>query len=129
MISVDSYHYFACNPDYFSSKLLPLLKKGGTALIVVPGLKAEFGESVPKEIYEWAGEEYSLFHSCDWWRKNIGEHPSIASAEFFELECVEEAWQEWFDSGHEYALNDRRYFEKGIGKYLNFVGMAVTRAK
>jgi len=128
VVSVDAYHYFACEPDYFAQKLLPLMKKGAAALILVPGLKEEFGENVPPVIYEWAGEEYKTFHSCDWWKKTIGEHPSIASAEFFELECVDEAWQEWFDSQHEYALNDKLFFERGIGKYLNFVGMVICKA-
>ena len=129
VISVDSYHYFACDSDYFGQKLLPLLKRGGAALIVVPGLKEEFGETVPPEIYEWAGEEYRLFHSCDWWKNTIGSHPDIASAEFLELECADAAWQEWFDSEHEYALNDKRFFEKGIGRYLNIVGMVIRKAQ
>lgn len=127
VISVDSYYYFACDPEYFGRKLLPLVKKGGMILIVVPGLKAEFDETVPPEILEWAGDEYKLFHSCEWWKKIIGEHAEVASAEFVELTCGDEAWREWFESGHKYALRDKEFFGKGIGKYLNFVGMAIQK--
>lgn len=127
VVSVDAYHYFACNPEYFGEKLLPLVKDGGTVLIVVPGLKEEFDGEVPLEILEWAGEEYALFHSCQWWRKTIGEHPFVAAAEFVQMECGDIAWREWFDSGHEYALRDKAFFDKGIGKYLNFVGMAIRK--
>lgn len=128
VVSVDAYHYFGCKPEFFSEYVLPLVRRGGQVLIVIPGLREEFGETVPEEILEWAGDEYRLFHSCDWWRKTVGMHPDIEQAEFVELECTDEAWQDWFDSKHEYAERDRKYFDRGIGKYLNFVGIAVTKA-
>lgn len=128
VVSVDSYHYFACNPEYFAQKLLPLVKKGGTALIVVPGLREEFGETVPSEILEWAGEEHNLFHSCEWWKNTIGAHPDIAWAEYVELADGAAAWEEWFASGHKYGIQDKKFFDRGIGKYLNFVGMAIRKA-
>lgn len=127
VISIDSYHYFACAPDYFTQRVLPLVKKGGQVLIVMPGLKAEFGETVPEAMWDWAGEEYKLFHSCTWWRETIGQHPDMDRVEVEELACFDEAWQAWFDSGHEYAQRDRAFFDKGIGQYLNFVGIAVTK--
>lgn len=128
VVSVDAYHYFACDGGFFQKKLLPLVKKGGWVLIVVPGLREEFGEEVPAEMLEWAGEEYRLFHSCAWWKETIGECAEIAQAEFFEMDCADEAWREWFESGHEYALRDKEFFERGVGKYMNFVGMAIRRS-
>lgn len=127
VVSIDAYHYFGCNPEYFGKKLLPLVKPGGTVLIVVPGLHKEFGEVVPKVFLEWTGEEYALFHSCEWWKNTIGEHPDVARLEVIEMECAEEAWKEWFDSGHQYAVRDLEFFHKGIGDYLNFVGIAVQK--
>lgn len=129
VISIDAYHYFACNTEYFGKKLLPLIKRGGLALIVIPGLREEFGNDVPQEILEWAGEEYTLFHSCEWWKNTIGEHPDIETVDIIETENFDAAWQEWFDSGHEYALRDQAFFDRGIGKYLNFVGIAVRRRR
>lgn len=128
VVSVDAYHYFGCKPDFFSEHVLPLVKRGGQVLIAVPGLREEFGETVPEEILEWVGDEHVLFHSCDWWRKTIGVHPDIERVEVVELECEDEAWQDWFDSKHEYAERDREFFDRGIGKYLNIVGIAVTKA-
>jgi len=127
VVSVDAYHYFACDPDYFGKKLLPLVKRGGQILIIVPGLREEFGESVPQEILDWVGEEHTLFHSCEWWKSTIGEHPLIARAEIHPMEGYE-AWQEWFESGHEYAQRDREFFDKGIGKYLCFAAMDIQKA-
>ena len=127
VVSVDAYHYFACDPEYFGKKLLPLVRPGGTILIVVPGLGEEFGESVPAEILEWAGEDYKLFHSCDWWKMTLGEHADVAAMDITESACADEAWQEWFASGHKYAVQDRAFFDKGIGKYLNFVSMMIRK--
>ena len=129
VISIDAYHYFAGTPGYFRDKLLPLIKKGGAALIVVPGLKAEFTDSVPQEMLDWAGEEHILFRSIDWWKQTIGSDPRIASAEFFEMESGDEAWKDWFASEHKYALSDKAAFDKGVGKYMTFIGMAIRRAE
>ncbi len=127
VVSVDAYHYFAGNPHYFPEKLLPLVRKGGSVLIVIPGLREEFNKTVPQEILDWAGDEHTLFHSCEWWKETIGCVPGVASADFWELGCTEEAWQEWFASGHKYALSDKAAFDRGVGKYLTFVGIAVRK--
>lgn len=129
VVSIDAYHYFACDPDYFTQKLLPLVKKGGTVLIVVPGAREEFTDPVPPEILEWGGDDYKTFHTSDWWRKTIGSDPAIASVECFELTDDEAAWNEWFASGNEYGKRDKEFFDKGIGKYLCFVGIAVRKAE
>ena len=31
------------------------------------------------------------------------------------------AWQEWFESGHEYGIRDREFLQKGLDRILNFV--------
>ena len=127
IVSVDAYHYFGCDGEFFAQKILPLVKAGGQVLIVVPGLKAEYGADVPPLMQEWAGDEHALFHSCDWWKQTIGTHPDIETVEAVELTSGDLAWQEWFASGHEYGMQDKAYFDRGIGQYLNFVGIAVTK--
>lgn len=127
VVSVDAYHYFGCDPAYFTRKLLPLVKPGGWILITVPGLHEEYGANVPAEMLEWAGDEHVLFHSCEWWRDTIGADPAITSAEFLKLDD-QEAWLDWFESGHEYALNDKRFFDKGVDRHMCFVMMAIHKA-
>ena len=127
IVSVDAYHYFGCDDAFFAQKILPLVKAGGQVLIVVPGLKAEYGDDVPPLMQEWAGDEHALFHSCDWWKKTIGAHEDIATVEVVELTSGDLAWQEWFASGHQYSAQDQAFFDRGIGQYLNFVGIAVTK--
>ncbi len=51
IVSVDAYHYFGCAEGIFAEKILPFVKKGGSILIAVPGIR-----------YEPAGKELELFN-------------------------------------------------------------------
>ena len=44
-----------------------------------------------------------------------------------EAECFDAAWRDWFASGHEFALRDRVYLERGLDRILNFVLIYVRR--
>ncbi|MBR5382755.1 MAG: class I SAM-dependent methyltransferase, partial [Clostridia bacterium] len=37
IVSVDAYHYFGCREGVFAEKILPFIRKGGYAMIAVPG--------------------------------------------------------------------------------------------
>ncbi len=128
VISVDSYHYFALSKYFFKEKVLPLVKSGGYALIAVPGLKKEFTDSAPKEMLDWLEDEVRCFHSCEWWRDTIGCDKEIESVTVWEMENFDIAWDEWLATGAKYAVHDKKAFDNGVGKYLNFVGIAVKKA-
>lgn len=128
IISVDSYHYFASNSTYFQEKLLPLVKPGGWILIAVPGLHEEF-DKVPACYTSWAGEEVCMFHNCDWWRKAIGECSDITQMHLWEMDTHELAWQDWFASGHKFALADQEHMRSGVWNNLRSIGIAVQRAE
>lgn len=128
IISIDAYHYFAREAAFFKEKILPFVEIGGFVLIAVPGLKEEFGSTVPKEILDWAGDEHECFHSCEWWKNTIGQGEGIKSVTVWEMENFDIAWNEWFATGAKYAVQDKKAFDNGIDKYLNFVGIAVRKA-
>ena len=44
-----------------------------------------------------------------------------------EAECFDIAWQEWFDSGHEYGIRDREFLQKGLDRGLSFVLIYVRK--
>ena len=46
---------------------------------------------------------------------------------FTEAECFDIAWQEWFETGHEYAIRDREFLQKGLDRILNFVLIYVRK--
>ncbi len=128
VVSVDTYHYFGCEENVFAERILPFIKKGGYALIVVPGLKEEAQGALKALMDEWAGDEAYMFKTKDWW----AEHIAKGCAEQVEVEVYESVqfdlvWQEWFDSGHEYGIRDREFLEKGLKDVLNFVMMVIER--
>ena len=130
IVSVDAYHYFGCREGVFAEKILPFVKKGGCVMIAVPGLR-EPPRGELKQLFEaWAeGDDARLFKTAAWWeallKNECGEACEIAVKE---AECFEVAWQEWFDTGHEYGIRDREFLQKGLDKILNFVLIYVRKS-
>lgn len=129
IVSVDSYHYFGCREGVFAERILPFLRDGGHAMIVVPGLKRE-PEGELRELFRtWAeGDDAGLFKTVSWWQellqRECGEACDVIvrDAGFFR-----EAWQDWFDTGHEFALRDKEYLDMGLDQILNFVTICVKK--
>ena len=48
------------------------------------------------------------------WREILGDH-------------ADRAWQEWFATGHPFALNDRTFYESLIRPCTTFIGMLVRK--
>lgn len=124
VVSIDAYHYFGCADGYFTEKFLPLLRPGGNFYIAVPGLKKEpDGDADATALLtEWAQEEMTLFHSVPWWR----DHLSAGCADRVRLEVWESeqfgvCWQEWIDSGHEFAERDDEFLRRGLWNLSNLV--------
>lgn len=125
IISVDAYHYFCGDGSHIRTQLLPLLRPGGTILIAVPGLRGD-AERYSPLLLEWAGEEdCHTFHTASWWRRAIGEVDG--QAEVWEMECADLAWQEWFQTGHEYALRDRQFMLRGVDREVNLLGICIRK--
>jgi len=37
------------------------------------------------------------------------------------------AWQEWFATGHEYGLNDQKFFDAGLDSVMTLICICVTK--
>ena len=128
IVSIDSYHYFGCADNVFAEKILPLLKKGGYALLAMPGLKQEFGENVPALMDEWAGEDAKTFHSCGWWKNRIKQGvEGQVEVTVMESERYNDIWNDWYQSGHEYAMQDKVFMDRGVAEMMNFVLLMVKK--
>ena len=131
IVSVDTYHYFGCKKGVFGEKILPFVKEGGYVMIAIPGLK-EYPEGNLKELFTtWAdGGDWELFQTADWWENLLKEEcGDCCDIVVKEAECFDIAWQEWFDSGHEYGIRDKEFLEKGLDKILNFILIYVKKRK
>ena len=125
LVSVDAYHYFGTERCFFEEKLLPFMRKGAEVLIGIPGIKDEYASKGKELLSDWLGDEYYMFKSPAEWKSIIGIHESIESVKTWEMSCFDSAWNEWFMSGHEYALGDKRFFETLIKPYTCFVGISI----
>lgn len=127
IISIDSYHYFGGKEGFFAAKLLPFLKKGGMVLIVIPGMKHAYDGRSEELLIDWLGEECYMFQSANYWKQILGEHPGTEAIRTWEMTSFEMPWQEWFATGHEFALADQKIYESLIKPYTCFVGIMVRK--
>ena len=129
IVSVDAYHYFGCKEGVFADRILPFVKNGGSAMIVVPGLKAAPEGEMDALFRRWAeGDDAELFQTAEWWRALLGkECGDGCDIVVKEAGCFDAAWQDWFDSGHEYGARDRAFLEEGLDQILNFLLIYVKK--
>lgn len=125
LVSVDSYHYFAAKPDFFTEKILPILKDGAVVRIGIPGIKDAFADRAEELLLPWLGRDAHMFKSPAQWKELIGEDERIARVHVWEMDCFESAWQDWFSTGHEYAVNDLAHYETLIKPCICFVGISI----
>ncbi len=129
IVSVDAYHYFGCREGVFAEKILPFVKSGGYVMIAIPGLK-EQPEGDLKRLFEtWAeGDDAQLFKTAAWWKELLkNECDGTCDITVKEAKCFDIAWQEWFDSGHEFGIRDREFLQKGLDRILNFILIYVRK--
>ena len=131
IVSVDSYHYFGCKPGVFAEKILPYVKENGHVMIAIPGLK-EQPQGDLKQLFEtWAeGDDSQLFKTAFWWENLLkDECADRCEIKVLEADCYDTAWQEWFQSGHEYGVRDKAFLDKGLHDILNFLLIYVKKGK
>ena len=125
LFSIDSYHYFAAEAGFFEKKILPFLNEKAVVLIGIPGIKNEYGGRSGELLSDWLGDEAYMFKSPAEWREIVGNHDKMERVTTWEMECFDLAWEEWFATGHEYAIGDKRYYETLIKPYTCFVGVCI----
>lgn len=125
LVSIDSYHYFAGECGFFENKILPFLKNKAVVLIGIPGIKNEYAGRSEELLSDWLGYEAYMFKSPKVWKEIIGDHSRIEKVETWEMECFDNAWNEWLATNNEYACGDKQYFETIIKPYTCFVGIFV----
>jgi len=129
VVSVDAYHYFGREKGFFAEKIWPLVKKGGFVCLCMPGLHEEFPGEMPALMTEWAGDEADYFHSGAWWREVLLHGvQDAAEIDVRESALAERAWADWFATGHEFALRDKQFLDRGLDSVLNFVHIVIRKA-
>lgn len=122
LVSIDSYHYFGDTPHMLAS-LIPLVKKGGSIAVAIPGLKYDFGDNVPEEMQPWWGdpEIARTIRSLSWWSDLWSKTDAIEIVSISEMNCCKQAWDEWLACPSPYAKEDVDMMKAEGGKYFNLI--------
>ena len=127
ILGVDSYHYFGTSDSFLISSFLPLVKKGSQLAIAVPGLREEFENGVPAELKPYWQPEFNTFHSHTWWR-NLWERSDLVEiVESKDLTCHRQAWENWLNSGNEYAQEDIPFIRADTNNRLSTVSIVAIK--
>ena len=128
VVSTDSYNYFGRDSKYLGEKLLPFVKSGGIICICVPGMKKDCHDNLPNELLaSWTPEQLDYIHDAKYWRSIIEQTAGVNILSLEEMESNEDVWADWLDCDNEYAVSDRKAFDAGGGKYLNFISIIVQK--
>lgn len=125
VISVDAYHYFGNNNQYFDTYLSPLIKKGGIIAIGIPGIKNEIIDEIPADMKPYWSNNDSLitWHSCEWWKHIFGQSKNIDISSIKEMIGFEETWRDWLLCENKFAIGDRDMIKVDAGRYMNLVSI------
>jgi Methyltransferase domain. len=120
IISVDAYHYFGNNKEYFEKHLRWLMKKDG--FIAFPGMQYEVHDNIPEEMKNlWEPEALETWHSIPWWKDKLEK--LLDSMEMREMKCFDKAWEDWLETDNPYAIEDIEMIKTDAGRYMNIISI------
>lgn len=103
IISIDAYHYFGTEDEYLDTHCGKLIKPGGEMGIVVPGTVKELDKGeIPKGLESFWEEEFSTFHSPEWWMSLWNKSRLINSIKSMNIPDGKKIWYEsiWQQGKH-----------------------------
>lgn len=128
IVSIDSYNYFGRNEAFLDQKILPFLKSGGYVCLAIAGVKRGVHENMPEELLiSWSKEQLEYMQDIDYWRGIFEKSKNAEIVAVKEMQTNENAWREWLAQDNEYAVNDRKSYNAGGGKYLNFISVVLRK--
>jgi len=126
LISVDSYHYYGNNDDFFEKRLKSLIKKGSPVAIVIPGTKEEMNGVIPEALKPFLDDEgFATLHCMTWWTHILEKH--LDDFVIREMDCTDAAWRDWLATDNPYAKQDVEMMKAGGGRYLNMISITGRR--
>jgi cyclopropane fatty-acyl-phospholipid synthase-like methyltransferase len=126
LISIDSYHYYGNNDDYFEKHLKSLIKKGAPIAIAIPGTKQEMNGVIPDALKPFLDDEgFATLHCIEWWTQILQRHLDDFSIK--EMECTDRAWSDWLAADNPIAKRDIDMMKADNGKYLNLISVTGKR--
>ncbi|UII56585.1 methyltransferase domain-containing protein [Cytobacillus spongiae] len=124
VISIDAYHYFGNNDQYFDKYLSKFLKEEAIVAIAFPGMKHEIHENIPADMKPyWPEEALAMWQSIEWWKKTFAVSESFSLTQISEMEGFDEAWKDWLGTENPYAIEDRAMVAVDNGRFMNLISV------
>lgn len=121
IVSVDAYHYFGTDKNFFKENIKPYLKDNGLIFIAVPGMKDDY-KKVPQDLKGFiSDEDFRFFKSIKYYENILKEN--IKEIKIEEMKCFNKAWDSWLATDNPYAVEDIELLKADGGKYLNLIGI------
>lgn len=121
IVSVDAYHYFGTDKNFFKENIKPYIKENGLIFISVPGVKKDY-DNVPEDLSKKICEDdFKHFKSIKYYENILKEN--IKEIKIEEMKCFNEAWDSWLATDNPYAVEDVELLKADNGKFLNLIGI------
>lgn len=128
MISIDSYHYFGNKDNIMDDIISPIIKKDGIIFMAFPGLKKDIHDNLPQHLLSyWSEEDFMCFHDIPWWKNLLQKSQTTELISIKEMDCFDEAWNLWLQSGNTYAEEDRKAMELGGREIMNLISVVIRK--
>lgn len=128
VVSIDSYNYFGRDEDFLDNKLLPYVKSGGYIYIAIPGMKKDCHDNLPPELLlSWTAEQMAYMRDINYWKDLVGKSQQAELIDIYQMESMDEVWEDWLKQENEYAVGDRKSMRNGADKYLNFIAIVLRK--
>ena len=125
LFCVDAYHYFGAGEDMLPF-LLSFLKQGGILAVGMPGVQRPFPDGIPAEMTAFWQEDMN-FHPLEWWRALWEKAPNAKLLTCREMDCHQQAWEEWLKCPSPYAVQDIPMMAAENGQYFSHIQMMAQR--
>jgi len=131
IVSLDAYHYFGTD-DLYLGYITRFLKPAGQIGIVVPGLRREFGTTIPEHLQAYWHWEFCSFHGPEWWRRHW-EKTGLVTVK--QADMIDHGWKHWMKwmqilvdrDGKDYARQELEMLQVDAGRDLGFTRVVAQR--
>lgn len=125
VFSIDSYHYFGGDKNFFGEKILPFMKDGRAALIGIPGIKDEYAGRSEELLSDWLEKDAYMFKSPGQWKEIIGSGGRIKTVKTWETDSFGKAWEDWLSLDIKFAQGDKQHFKSIIEPFTCIIGIYI----
>ncbi len=123
---MDAYPYFGTD-DLYLNYVAHFVKSGGPLAVAGVGLVQEVGDSVPDHLRAMWTQDFWVFHSVDWWRRQW-QRTGIVDIEV--ADTMPDGWQFWLDWQQAVAPDNAaeiKTLETDAGRYLGYIRLVGRR--